>query len=270
MTAGVRTAVAALVFTVTGAAIARGQAPSPTPLPAPSPVARPTPLATPTPVAPSPAPAASPVPFGVVPPTVIIPGVPAFPASPVPAASPTPIPPSVTYGAPGPAVRPHQLPPVTPPPAVTPRAGRLTTSPAIPGIDPHLLRIGDRVRAWRTDDAPPVRGLVVAATAAALTVTTRDHAQLVPFEDVVRLEVLRTRKRTRRGALIGAAVGLLAGALVMTDVGGGDLNRLERAGGTLAFGAAGAGAGAYIGARIRTGDWRTVDLPPPPPRVDSP
>jgi hypothetical protein len=204
---------------------------------------------------------------GVVPPTVVVPGVPAFPASPLPGATPTPIPPSVTYGAPGPPVRPGQLPPVAPAPVPTPPPGRLTTSPSIPGVEPHLLRIGDDVRAWRSDGTPPVRGLVVAATAAALTVTARERAELLPFEEVVRLEVLRTQKRTRRGALIGAVVGLVAGGLALTEEAWGhNLNTLEWAAGTAAVGAAGAGAGAVVGARIRTGGWRSVDLPPPVPR----
>jgi hypothetical protein len=206
------------------------------------------------------------VPVGVVPPTIVLPGVPAFPASPTPAASPTPIPPSVTYGTPGPPVRPAQLPPVTPAPAPTPPPGRLTTSPSIPGIEPHLLKIGDDVRAWRSEGALPVRGLVVAATAATLTVAARERAELVAFEEVVRLEVRRTKRRTRRAALIGAVVGLVAGGLALTEEAWGrNLNTLEWAAGTAAATAAGAGAGALVGARIRTGDWRTVDLPPPIP-----
>ena len=64
-------------------------------------------------------------------------------------------------------------------------------------------------------------------------------------------------------------MGVLVGALSVTNaLWGDDPNALEWTAGTFGSAAVGAGAGALVGARIRTGGWRTVDLPPPIPVAD--
>lgn len=128
-------------------------------------------------------------------------------------------------------------------------------------MEPHRLRIGDVVRAWRTAQGPPLQGTVVGVSTTTLTVTGRQEAELLEFPALARLEVRHTNSHVRRGALIGAGVGLLAGAFVVTrellghEVGGG-----ERAAWTAGLGVAGAGAGAVVGRVARSVTWQPVDL----------
>jgi len=231
--------------------------PSPTPAPGPSPTPLPPrPTTSPTPIIQFTAPLA-PSPVPVPPAPLPVPEAPA-PAAPSGVAAP-------------PVRRPAAVPPV-PVPASTPipmpavRPG----APDIPGIEPHLLRIGDRVRAWRPGASRPLQGIVVAASASALTVTAGERAELVTFDEVSRLEVRRTRTRRGRGALIGLAVGLLASAFVVTeDVLDRDLDTGQRLAGVAAMGGLGAGLGALTGTFVETGPWRAVTIEPAPRPPDA-
>jgi hypothetical protein len=130
-------------------------------------------------------------------------------------------------------------------------------------LEAHNVQLGDRVRAWRPAETRPLEGPVVGVSYLGMTVIVRDHAELVPFSALARLEVHRTRTHPVRGAVIGLAAGLLVGALVVNDD---TLNRhldgWERGAGIAATGVAGAGLGAIVGTVVRTGGWRDVDIGP--------
>jgi hypothetical protein len=123
-------------------------------------------------------------------------------------------------------------------------------------MEPHRLRIGDVVRVWATAKGPSVEGSVVAVSSSTLTIAGREEAVLVDLPTTSRLQVRRVHQHVRRGALIGAGLGLVAGALV----GGDNVGAWERAAWMTGLTAAGAGAGAGIARLARSETWQPVDL----------
>src|SRR5258706_8313808 len=83
-------------------------------------------------------------------------------------------------------------------------------------MEPHRLRIGDYVRAWPTVPGSIVQGPVVAVSSTTLTIAGHEEAVLVDLQAMSRMEVRRVHQHVRRGAAIGAGVGLVAGAFVAT------------------------------------------------------
>ncbi len=139
-------------------------------------------------------------------------------------------------------------------------------------MEPHLLQIGDYVRAWpASPGGTPRQGEIVAESPTSLTITGRDHAELLTMASLGRLEVRRRYSHVRRGALIGAAVGLVASAFVVSrELFGREVGDWERVGWTAAFTVGGAGLGALAGRYARTTRWQSVDLTTlrPQPRSD--
>jgi hypothetical protein len=89
-----------------------------------------------------------------------------------------------------------------------------------------------------------------------LTIAGREEAVLVDLPTTSRLQVRRVHQHVRRGAVIGAALGLVAGVFV----GGDDVGAWERAAWMTGLTAAGAGAGAGIARLARSETWQPVDL----------
>jgi hypothetical protein len=129
---------------------------------------------------------------------------------------------------------------------------------AVRMMEPHRLRIGDVVRVWTTtaQGRPSVEGSVVAVSSTTLTLAGREEAVLVDLPTSSRLQVRRVHQHVRRGAVIGAALGLVAGIFV----GGDDVGAWERAAWMTGLTAAGAGAGAGIARLARSETWQPVDL----------
>ena len=127
---------------------------------------------------------------------------------------------------------------------------------AVRMMEPHRLRIGDVVRVWATARGPAVEGPVVAVSTSTLTITGREEAVLVDLPTTSRLQVRRVHQHVRRGAVIGSALGLVAGVFV----GGDDVGAWERAAWMTGLTAAGAGAGAGIARLARSETWQPVDL----------
>jgi hypothetical protein len=123
-------------------------------------------------------------------------------------------------------------------------------------MEPHRLRIGDYVRVWTTADGPYLQGPVVAVSSTTLTITGAEEAVLVDLPAASRLQVRRVHSHVRAGAIIGAGLGLVAGALV----GGDDLEAWERVAWMAGLTAAGAGAGAGVAHLARTETWQPVDI----------
>ena len=123
-------------------------------------------------------------------------------------------------------------------------------------MEPHRLRIGEYVRVWATAHGPAIEGPVVAVSATTLTLTGREEAVLVDLPTSARMEVRRVHQHLRRGALIGAAVGLVAGVFV----GGDDVGAWERTAWMAGLTAGGAAAGAGIARLARSETWQPVDL----------
>jgi hypothetical protein len=128
-------------------------------------------------------------------------------------------------------------------------------------MEPHHLRIGDYVRAWPTVPGPIVQGPVVAVSSTTLTIAGREEAVLVDLQAMSRMEVRRVHQHVRRGALIGAGLGLVAGSFLITrELLGHEVGAGERIGWMAGLTAAGAGAGAGIGRLARSTTWQPVDL----------
>jgi len=128
-------------------------------------------------------------------------------------------------------------------------------------MEPHRLRIGDVVRVWTTTEGLPVEGPVVAVSSTTLTITGRDEAVLVDLPTTTRLQVRRVHQHVRRGAAIGAALGLIAGSFLITrEVTGHEIDAWERVAWMSGLTVAGAGAGAGIARLARKETWQPVDL----------
>jgi hypothetical protein len=127
-------------------------------------------------------------------------------------------------------------------------------------MEPHRLRIGDVVRVW-TAESPMVQGPVVAVSSTTLTVAGREEAVLVDLPTTSRMEVRRVHQHVRRGALIGAGLGLVAGSFLITrELLGHEVGAGERIGWMAGLTAAGAGGGAGVARLARSVTWQPVDL----------
>jgi hypothetical protein len=128
-------------------------------------------------------------------------------------------------------------------------------------MEPHRLRIGDVVRVWATAHGPSVEGPVLAVSSSTLTIAGREEAVLVDLPVTARMEVRRVHQHVRRGAAIGAALGLVAGSFLITrELLGHDVGAGERIGWMSGLTVAGAGAGAGVARLARRETWLPVDL----------
>jgi hypothetical protein len=135
----------------------------------------------------------------------------------------------------------------------------------IPGtvrmMEPHLLRIGDYVRAWPEEGGPPVSGTIVAVGSTTITLATKDDAALLELPQIHHMHLRHTSSHVRRAALIGAGVGLIAGLLLVTEeIEGGEIDTSERIWKTAAYTAGGAVLGTGVGVVLRSSTWQPVDL----------
>jgi hypothetical protein len=145
--------------------------------------------------------------------------------------------------------------------AATPAWAQKPIPESVRMMEPHRLRIGDYVRAWPTVAGPIVQGPVVAVSSTTLTIAGREEAVLVDLQAMTRMEVRRTHSHVRRGALIGAGLGLVAGSFLITrELFGREVRTGERIGWTAALTAVGTGAGAGIAHLARSVTWQPVDL----------
>jgi hypothetical protein len=128
-------------------------------------------------------------------------------------------------------------------------------------MEPHRLRIGDVVRVWATAQGPSVEGPVVAVSSTTLTIAGREEAVLVDLPATARMQVRRVHQHVRRGAVIGAALGLVAGSFLITrELLGHDVEAGDRIAWMSGLTVAGAGAGAGIARLVRSETWQPVDL----------
>jgi hypothetical protein len=132
---------------------------------------------------------------------------------------------------------------------------------AVRMMEPHRLRIGDVVRVWTTADGPALEGPVVAVSSTTLTITGRDEAVLVDLPTTTRLQVRHVHQHVRRGAVIGAALGLIAGSFLITrEVVGHDIDAWERVAWISGLTVGGAGLGAAVARLARSETWQPVDI----------
>ena len=132
---------------------------------------------------------------------------------------------------------------------------------AVRMMEPHRLRIGDVVRVWPTAESPMLEGPVVAVSSTTLTVAGREEAVLVDLPTTSRMQVRRVHQHVRRGALIGAGLGLVAGSFLITrELLGHEVGAGERIGWMAGLTVAGAGGGAGIARLARSETWQPVDL----------
>jgi hypothetical protein len=144
-------------------------------------------------------------------------------------------------------------------------AGPAWAQKPIPGtvrmMEPHHLRIGDYVRAWPSEGGPPVSGTVVGVGQTTLTVATRSEGVLLDLAQIDHMHLRHKHSHVRRGALIGAGVGLIAGLLLVTEeIEGGPIDTSERIWKTAAYTAGGAVLGTAVGVAVRSTTWQPVDL----------
>ena len=133
---------------------------------------------------------------------------------------------------------------------------------AVRMMERHRLRIGDVVRVWTTTAPDPsVEGSVVAVSGTTLTIAGREEAVLVDLPTTSRLQVRHVHQHVRRGALIGAALGLVAGSFLITrEVVGHEVGAWERVAWMSGLTVGGAGLGAGIARLARSETWQPVDL----------
>jgi hypothetical protein len=132
---------------------------------------------------------------------------------------------------------------------------------AVRMMEPHRLRIGDVVRVWATAQGAVVEGPVVAVSSSTLTLAGREEAILVDLPTTSRMEVRRVHQHVRRGAVIGAALGLVAGSFLITrELLGHEVGAGERIAWMSGLTVGGAGLGAGIARLARSETWQPVDL----------
>jgi len=84
---------------------------------------------------------------------------------------------------------------------------------------------------------------------------------LVDLPTTARLQVRHVHQHVRRGAAIGAALGLIAGSFLITrEVVGHEIDTWERVAWMSGLTVAGAGAGAGIARLARKETWQPVDI----------
>ena len=135
-------------------------------------------------------------------------------------------------------------------------------------VEPFTLDAGDHVRLWDAAGTYVGRhGGVVASDHTGLSVVIRGDAEVVPFASLTRLEVRRGRRHYERGAWIGGAAALITYVIVKEE-----RHELGHPWRALAWTAAGAAAGAGVGAFVKGPHWHPVPLdgfrpaaPAPPP-----
>jgi hypothetical protein len=132
---------------------------------------------------------------------------------------------------------------------------------AVRMMEPHRLRIGDVVRVWATADGPLVEGPVLAVSTSTLTIAGHEEAVLVDLPTTSRLQVRHVHQHVRRGAVIGAALGLIAGSFLITrEVVGHDVDAWERVAWMSGLTVGGAALGAGVARLARSETWQPVDL----------
>ena len=150
----------------------------------------------------------------------------------------------------------------------------------------HRLRIGDYIRAWPATEGPapgttaegtaapganaaatppagpaPVEGPIVGFSATTFTVARSEDAALVDLTTARRLEVRQRHAHYRRGAIIGGALGLLAGAFLITDeLVGHKIDAWERAAWMTGLTAGGSMLGLGVARLTRKDTWEPLDL----------
>jgi hypothetical protein len=128
-------------------------------------------------------------------------------------------------------------------------------------MEPHRLRIGDYIRAWPTEKGPAIQGPVIAFSTSTLTLAGREEAELVDLPLMARLEVRRIHGHYLRDTLIGAGLGAVASALLVTrEIFGRPVKGWERTGWTAGAIAGGAGLGLGVARITRSVVWEPVDL----------
>jgi hypothetical protein len=106
-----------------------------------------------------------------------------------------------------------------------------------------------------------VEGPIVGFSATTFTVARSDDAALVDITTARRLEVRRRHAHYGRGALIGGALGLLAGSFLITDeVVGHKIDAWERAAWMTGLTAGGAALGVGVARLTRKETWEPLDL----------
>jgi hypothetical protein len=135
-------------------------------------------------------------------------------------------------------------------------------------MPPYRLRIGDYVRAWPSTESRTVQGPIVAFSPTTLTLAGREEAALIDLASASKLEVRRRHAHYTRNALIGAGLGLLAGAFLITDdVVDHHIDGWERVGWMAGLSAGGAVLGLGVARVARHDTWEPVDLITMKPRA---
>ena len=125
-------------------------------------------------------------------------------------------------------------------------------------VHPYRVHTGQRVRLWTSPELGgfnATNATVTAVDSSGLTVVVKDRTELVAFTDLTRMEVRRGWRNMRRAALLGLAVGAVAGLL---DEDGGDGEDKLRAGAI--YGGVGAAVGAMTAGAIWPARWIPVDI----------
>jgi hypothetical protein len=133
--------------------------------------------------------------------------------------------------------------------------------PAAPA-DPS---VGSRVRITSSAGNEPVTGVLLSIDVDALVLRREgiDAASRIPVAEIVKLEVSSGRRsQMGRGAMIGAAVGVMPGLLLTFGDYSSDVHGDSHAGTVAVIGAAGGAlVGAAIGWALKTEDWVPSEVP---------
>jgi hypothetical protein len=132
-------------------------------------------------------------------------------------------------------------------------------------VGPASLSAGRRVRVTSSPDVEPVIGSVVSVEADAVVIrhAGSNVVSRIPMAEIRKLDVsLGRRSRAGRGAMIGAAVGVMPGLLMTTGDYSSDVHGESNAATVAVAGAAGGALlGAGIGWALKSESWRPSEVP---------
>jgi hypothetical protein len=124
-------------------------------------------------------------------------------------------------------------------------------------VEAFTLQAGDTVRMWDLSGARiDGRGGLVAVDHTGVSVVRHGDAEIIPFAALQRMEVRRGRRHFERGAWIGAAAAFVI-YFVATERSDSEAGHWRPA---LGWTAAGAAAGAGVGAFVKGPRWHPVPL----------
>jgi len=137
-------------------------------------------------------------------------------------------------------------------------------------VHPYRVAAGRRVRLWSASMGFDATSAVVTASdVRGLTVVVKERTELVPFENIDRIDVRRGWRYLGRAAVIGASLGAVVGVIEeLNDRGDPDWEDAFR--GAAVYSVVGAGVGTLTAGAIWPAKWLPVEIDAVRPQAERP